>query len=62
MRCFFYGKEKTKFKTVDINLKERIFWNFLCDLLNLSRKTYYKYRNTINKDYNDYLLIKEVFE
>jgi len=28
----------------------------------MSRKTYYKYRNTIDKDYYDYLEIKRIFE
>jgi putative transposase len=31
-------------------------------VLNISRKTYYKYRNTTDKDYYDYLEIKKVFE
>ena len=30
--------------------------------MNISRKTYYKYRNAIDKDYHDYLEIKRVFE
>lgn len=34
----------------------------LCSVLNISRKTYYKYRNTTDKDYYDYLMIKKVFE
>jgi len=34
----------------------------LCDVLQISRKTYYKYRNTIDKDYYDYLEIKRIFE
>lgn len=34
----------------------------MCDVLNISRKTYYKYRNTIDKDYHDYLEIKRIFE
>ena len=31
-------------------------------MLNISRKTYYKYRNKIDKDYYDYLEIKRIFE
>lgn len=31
-------------------------------MLNISRKTYYKYKNTIDKDYYDYLEIKRIFE
>lgn len=34
----------------------------MCNALNISRKTYYKYRNKVDKDYNDYLEIKKVFE
>lgn len=30
--------------------------------MNISRQTYYKYRNKIDKDYSDYLTIREVFE
>lgn len=30
--------------------------------MNISRQNYYKYRNTVDKDYGDYLLIKEVFD
>ena len=31
-------------------------------LLNISSKTYYKYRNKDNSDYYDYLIIKEMFD
>jgi transposase InsO family protein len=34
----------------------------MCRILNITRQNYYKYRNTIDKDYNDYLEIKRVFE
>jgi len=34
----------------------------LCEILNISRKTYYKYRYTLDKDYKDYLEIKRIFE
>lgn len=34
----------------------------MCEVLNISTKTYYKYRNKIDKDYNDYLVIKKIFE
>ena len=34
----------------------------MCDVLNISRRTYYKYRNSEDKDYYDYLIIKEIFE
>ena len=31
-------------------------------VLDISKKTYYRYRNSEDKDYYDYLLIKEIFE
>ena len=34
----------------------------MCAALDISRKTYYKYRNCEDKDYYDYLLIKEIFD
>ena len=34
----------------------------MCKVLNMTRQNYYKYRNTIDKDYYDYLEIKRVFE
>ena len=34
----------------------------MCDVLNISKRTYYKYRNSEDKDYYDYLIIKEIFE
>lgn len=34
----------------------------MCKVLNITRQTYYKYRNTIDRDYYDYLEIKRVFE
>jgi len=34
----------------------------MCRILNITRQNYYKYRNTLDKDYNDYLEIKRVFE
>ena len=34
----------------------------LLEVLEISSSSYYKYRNTIDRDYNDYILIKEVFE
>ena len=32
------------------------------EVLDISKNTYYKYRNSEDKDYYDYLLIKEIFE
>ena len=34
----------------------------MCAALDISQRTYYKYRNSEDKDYYDYLLIKEVFD
>ena len=32
----------------------------MCEVLNISKRTYYKYRAAEDKDYYDYLLIKEI--
>ncbi len=34
----------------------------MCEVLNISKRTCYKYRNSEDKDYYDYLIIKEIFE
>ena len=34
----------------------------MCKVLNITRQNYYKYRKTVDKDYNDYLIIKSIFE
>jgi len=34
----------------------------MCIALDIKRSTYYKYRNTEDKDYYDYLIIKEIFD
>ncbi len=34
----------------------------MCAVLEISKRTYYKYRNTEDKDYYDYLIIKQIFE
>ena len=34
----------------------------MCETLEISKRTYYKYRNAEDKDYYDYLLIKEIFD
>jgi len=33
----------------------------MCAVLEISKRTYYKYRNDEDKDYYDYLIIKEIF-
>ena len=34
----------------------------MCAALDISQRTYYKYRNSEDKDYYDYLIIKEIFD
>ena len=34
----------------------------MCEVLDIARSTYYKYRNSEDKDYYDYLIIKEIFD
>ena len=34
----------------------------MCEVLDISKRTYYKYRVAEDKDYYDYLLIKEIFD
>ena len=34
----------------------------MCAALDISQRTYYKYRNVEDKDYYDYLMIKEIFD
>ena len=34
----------------------------MCAVLEISVKTYYKYRNKEDPDYYDYLIIKEIFD
>ncbi|MBR1936396.1 MAG: transposase, partial [Bacilli bacterium] len=34
----------------------------MCAVLNISPKTYYKYRNKEDPDYYDYLIIEEIFD
>ena len=34
----------------------------MCDVLEINKRTYYKYRNANDSDYFDYLLIKEIFD
>ena len=36
--------------------------NSMCEVLELSKRTFYKYRNRNDPDYYDYLLIKEIFD
>ena len=34
----------------------------MCRVLNITRQNYYKYRAVVDKDYHDYLIIKDIFE
>ena len=34
----------------------------MCEVLEISTSTYYKYRNTRDPDYSDYIVIKEIFD
>ena len=34
----------------------------MCAVLEISHKTYYKYRNKEDSDYYDYLVIKKIFD
>ena len=34
----------------------------MCAALDISLRTYYKYRDSEDKDYYDYLIIKEIFD
>ena len=34
----------------------------MCAVLEISSKTYYKYRNKKDSDYYDYLIVKEIFD
>jgi len=34
----------------------------MCEVLNISKRTYYNYRNSEDKDYYDYLIIKEIYD
>ena len=34
----------------------------MCEVLEISKRTYYKYRNANDPDYLDYLMIKKIFD
>jgi len=34
----------------------------MCEVLEISTSTYYRYRNTADPDYSDYVIIKQIFE
>ena len=53
----------TREKVTFINLYKNNFkLTNMCVVLNISPKTYYKYRNKEDPDYYDYLIIKEIFD
>ncbi|MCX8075215.1 MAG: IS3 family transposase [Clostridia bacterium] len=54
---------KTREKIIFINMyKDKYKLIDLLDVLNISKSNYYKYRNSSDNDYSDYLLIKEIFD
>ena len=49
-------------KIILINLYINTYkFSNMCAVLEISKRTYYKYRNAEDKDYYDYLIIKEIF-
>ena len=42
--------------------KHRYKLQNMFSVLDISKRTYYRYRNSEDKDYYDYVLIKEIFE
>ena len=46
-----------------INLYREVYsLSNMCAALDISRSAYYKYRNSEDPDYYDYLIVREVFE
>jgi hypothetical protein len=58
--CIFKGT--TREKVIFINLyRKKYKLSNICAVLDISPKTYYKYRNTDYPDYTDYLMTKNIF-
>ncbi|MBQ4570905.1 MAG: IS3 family transposase [Bacilli bacterium] len=56
-------KSTTREKIIFINLYLNVYsLSTMCEVLEISKRTYYKYRNVEDKDYYDYLIIKEIFD
>ncbi|MBP3831513.1 MAG: IS3 family transposase [Clostridia bacterium] len=56
-------KGTTREKVTFINLYiSKYKLSNMCAALDISQRTYYKYRNSEDKDYYDYLIIKEIFD
>ncbi len=56
-------KGTTREKVTFINLYiDKYKLSNMCAVLDISKRTYYKYKESENKDYYDYLIIKEIFE
>lgn len=56
-------KSTTKEKIIFINLYLNLYsLKSMCEVLEISTRTYYKYRNVEDKDYYDYLIIKRYYE
>ena len=46
-----------------INLyRDKFKLSNMCTVLEISKRTYYKYRNSEDPDYDDYLIIKDIFD
>lgn len=43
-------------------LNNNLRYKRIAEKLNISKSNYYKYRNYLDKNYSDYLLIKEIFD
>ena len=55
------GTTREKVTFIDL-YKNNFKLTNMCAVLNISPKTYYKYRNKEEPDYYDYLIIKEIFD
>ncbi|MCX0408457.1 IS3 family transposase [Clostridium perfringens] len=56
-------KSTTREKVMFINLYIDTYkLSNMCDALDINKKTYYKYKNSDDPDYYDYLIIKEIFD
>lgn len=56
-------KAQRKEKIIFINLYLSLYsLKSMCEVLEISTRTYYKYRNVEDKDYYDYLIIKRYYE
>lgn len=59
-KVLFLWLKKAKNK-IELN-KNKYKISTMCSVLNIMRQNYYKYKNTVDKDYDDYLVIKSILE